>query len=330
MKLLSSTRVLADSVRRSFLPAVTVALVLACLAIGLFPTVALAAPAAPEISGPTDLRFISHPLGFRGTVSWPSVDTATEYRVYNADTAVLIATVTNPTFMIYGMQGVVYRRYVVAVDAGGNTSLPSNTLDIQTVAPIAPAAPAGFEALPSSIFDIQSSSPPEGPVAVQVPYDPAEVEGDPTNLRLLHFTGSSWVDITTSVDTVGFRVIGETPSFSVFAIMQPVPAVPVTLDTTTTLSGPSSVRRGQVLGLTGTISPDTAPGTITIVRTRLSRRSWKNEGSVTVAIVDGAYTAALITPRKGTWRFVATYSGGVLGSTTYRPSTSAELIVTVR
>lgn len=330
MKLTSSIRVLAYSARRSILPAVTVALVLACLAVGLTATPALAVPAAPAISGPTDLRFISHPLGFRGTVSWQAVDTAVEYRVYNADTTTLIATVTTPTFVIYGMQSVVYRRYVVAVDAGGNASPPSNTLDIQTVAPIAPAAPTDFTPLPSSVFDILTSSAPEGPVVVEVPYDLAEVEGDPANLRLLHYTESGWVDITTSVDTVGLRVIGETPSFSVFAIMQPVLPVPVTLDTTTTLVGSISARRGQALTLTGLVSPAAAPGTVTIVRMRLSGRTWKSEGSATVAVIDGAYSYDFNPAKKGSWRFVATYSGGVVGSTTYRPSSSALMMVTVR
>ncbi len=82
-----------------------------------------------------------------------------------------------------------YRRYVVAVDAVGDASPPSNTLDIQqTVAPVAPAPPAGFDLLPGSVFELQTSAPPSGPAPVEVPYDPLEVAGDPADLRLMHYT----------------------------------------------------------------------------------------------------------------------------------------------
>ncbi len=95
-------------------------------------------------------------------MSWQPVDTATEYRVYDADSAMLISTVTTPTHMVYGLQSTPYRRYVVAVDSVGDTSPPSNTLEIQTVAPAAPAPPASFTVLPGSVFDLLTSAPASG------------------------------------------------------------------------------------------------------------------------------------------------------------------------
>lgn len=325
-----STCTLADAVRRFVLPVVTAALVLACVEVVLSATATFAAPAAPVISGPTDLQFISHPLGFRGLISWPAVDTATSYRVYDANTATLIVTVPTPGYMIYGSQGVLYRRYVVAVDAVGDTSPPSNTLEIQSVAPVAPAAPTGFEVLPSSVFDLQTSAPPATAATVRVPYDPLEVVGDPADLKLLHYTATGWTDITTSVDTVAGRVIGETLGFSVFAVMEPVEVIPVTLDTTTTLSGPTDVRRRQTLGLTGTVSPAAAPGIVTIVKSRLAGKAWRSEGEATVTVLDGSFSYDFLPVQKGEWRFVATYSGGVVGPTTYNSSTSAAWTVSVQ
>jgi hypothetical protein len=193
-------------------------LVLACLALGVTATVALAVPSAPVISGPTSVQFIYHPRGFRGAIGWDAVPSAVSYRIYDADTSMWISTVATPTYMVYGLQGVVYRRYVVAVDSAGDTSPPSNTIDIQETAAVAPAAPAGFDVLPTSVFDLSTSAPPSGKSVVKVPYDSAEVIGDPADLRLLHYTGGAWEDISTSVDTVNKYVIGETSSFSVFAV----------------------------------------------------------------------------------------------------------------
>jgi hypothetical protein len=220
--------------------------------VGLFATTALAAPAAPVISGPTSLSFIQHPLGFRGALSWEPVPTATSYRVYDADSAMLITTVTSPTYTVYGLQNTPYRRYVVAVDGAGNASASSNTLTIRTVAPAPPAPPSGFKMLPTSAFDLITSAPPSGKTIVKAEYDPAEVKGDPADLRLLHYTGGAWVDISTSVDTVAHVVIGETTSFSVFAVMEPPPAPPVV---STPASSPLSI---AVLLLVGTVAAGVA------------------------------------------------------------------------
>jgi hypothetical protein len=204
---------------------------MASLSLSLFATAVLATPAAPVISGPTSVTFIQHPRGFRGALSWDAVPTATAYRVYDAHTAAVLATVTAPPYMVYGIQGVVYRRYVVAVDGLGDASPPSNTLAVQTVAPAAPAAPSGYSVLPASAFDLVTSAPPAGTTIVKAEYDAAAFTGDPANLRLLHYTGGAWVDITTSVDTANALVIGETTSFSVFAVMEHTGPEPPTVIT---------------------------------------------------------------------------------------------------
>ena len=184
-------------------------------------TVAFAAPNAPVVVGPTAIQFSYHPSGFRSTLTWQPEPDAVEYRVYDADTMYFVGTVTAPSAAIYGMQGVLYHHYVVAVDASGNASVPSNIIDIMTTAPVPPVAPASFDALPTAIFGLQTSSQPLGEVPVKIPYNPLEVAGNPASLRMLHYSGSSWTDITTSVDTIAHYVYGLTNSFSVFAVMEP-------------------------------------------------------------------------------------------------------------
>jgi len=387
-----------------------VALVLACLTIGLSASVAVAAPVAPVISGPTSVQFSYHPSGFRSAVVWDPVPTAVEYRIYNADTLVLIGTNYEPSCMIYGMQGFLYHHYVVAVDAAGNTSPPSNVVDIQTSAPLPPAAPSGLDVLPTTVFDLQTSTAPLGEIPIKIPYLPTEVTGDPTTLRLMHYTDGTWEDVTTSVDTTNSFVYGKASPSSVFAVMEPdgteptatvtstvtpsagvhgaiSPSTPqvvsygsdsttftvtadvgyhiadvlidgvsvgavtgyvfanvtvdhtisasfsadeVTLATTTFLYGPSSVRVHRALELTGFVSPSGAPGTVSITSFRLVGNVWTAVGWMQAMVVDGAYGCSFTPSKRGTWRYAATYSGSVVGSTTYLPSTSATKTVTVK
>ena len=107
-------------------------------------------------------------------------------------------------------------------------------------------------------------------------------------------------------------------------------AVPVTLSTTTKLVAPSSVKLKKPLKLTGTVSPAAAIGTVTITKTRLVGRTWRPAGSAKVTVRGGKYSYSFKPTLKGKWRFVAKYSGGVVGATTYKASKSATKSVTVK
>ena len=201
-------------------PLATAVLALACLLVGMPSAVASAAPAAPVISGPTRIQFSADPDGFVSYLTWDAVPGAVEYRVYHAETNYYVGSVTEPSCQIFGMQGFTYHDYVVAVDSAGATSTPSNQADILTTAPVPPAAPAGFDVIPLTVFGVQTSSAPVGDIPVKIPYDSRWVTGDPTALRMMHYNGTSWVDVTTSVDTASSFVYGKAPADSVFAIMQ--------------------------------------------------------------------------------------------------------------
>jgi hypothetical protein len=96
----------------------------------------------------------------------------------------------------------------------------------------------------------------------------------------------------------------------------------VTLFTTTRLAGPSSVKAKKTLKLIGTVSSSSAPGRVTIAITRLVGKKWKKYATGTAVVVGGKFSYSFKPKYKGSWRFVAIYSGGVVGPTTYTSSKS--------
>ena len=106
--------------------------------------------------------------------------------------------------------------------------------------------------------------------------------------------------------------------------------LPVTLSTTTKLSGPSSVKVKKTLKLSGTVSPSAGPGTVTITMTRLVGKKWKSAGTAKVSVSGGKFSYSFKPKHKGSWRFYATYSGSTTRSTTYKSSKSATKGVTVK
>lgn len=155
----------------------------------------------------------------------------------------------------------------------------------------------------------------------------------------MRLDGGSWVAETRlptsvpgshTVDARAFDVAGnESTASAAFTVVGP-PVVPITLSTTTNLSGPSSVKPKRTLTLTGRISYPAAPGRVTISRSRLVGGKWKHVGSATVAVTNGAFRYSFKPGYKGSWRLVATYSGGSVGSTTYTASRSPAKSVKVK
>jgi hypothetical protein len=90
------------------------------------------------------------------------------------------------------------------------------------------------------------------------------------------------------------------------------------------------VKAGLPLKLTGTVSPAAAPGSVTITRSRLVGGVWKVIGRTKVALVGGKYVYTVTLTTRGSWRFVAAYSGGAAGGVTYASSRSATKGVVVQ
>jgi uncharacterized repeat protein (TIGR01451 family) len=128
----------------------------------------------------------------------------------------------------------------VNVTFGTVTTAGSTTVSTTTAGP---PPPSGFTLAGSATYyDISTSATYTGILTVCVPFDPSTP--NPSALRLLHFdsTTSTWVDITTSVDTTDDLICGQTSSLSPFAVMQPAAA-----DLSVTNSAPPSVVSGNTL-----------------------------------------------------------------------------------
>lgn len=113
-------------------------------------------------------------------------------------------------------------------------------------------------------------------------------------------------------------------------VVLPPPPVPITLATTTRLSGPSVARVKKLLRLVGAVSPSAAPGRIAITITRLKGNKWTRVGTARVVLAHGTFAYRYKPWHKGRWHFVASYSGGLTGATTYEHSQSTVTNVRVR
>jgi hypothetical protein len=71
-------------------------------------------------------------------------------------------------------------------------------------------------------WDINTTAEYVPPILVCIHYDPTEVNGNESNLRLRHDDGSGWEDITTSIDEEHDTICGLASSLSPFAVFEPL------------------------------------------------------------------------------------------------------------
>jgi len=90
-----------------------------------------------------------------------------------------------------------------------------------TATPMAsiPAGPPPVGRVIGPYVEIDTVATYVGPVAVGLPYDESSV-GNKTLLKLFHYDGSSWQDVTLGVDIVNNVVYGEVTSLSPFVIVE--------------------------------------------------------------------------------------------------------------
>jgi hypothetical protein len=121
--------------------------------------------------------------------------------------------------------------------------------------------------------------------------------------------------------TDGMNQVGQISVSS--ATPPPPPPAAVIVNTSTRISGSSSVRVKKTLKLSGTVSPSAARGTVTITMTRKVGRKWRSAGHAHVAVSGGSYRYSFKPKYRGSWRLVSSYAGGTVGTTTYNPSRSS-------
>jgi hypothetical protein len=97
------------------------------------------------------------------------------------------------------------------VTISGNTSV--------TISGAAPAPPAGFNLI-GDYYDFTTDAAYTPPITITLSYDEADVVGPEANLRLYHYEGGAWTDVTVlPVDTVNNIITGQVNTLSPFGII---------------------------------------------------------------------------------------------------------------
>jgi hypothetical protein len=155
--------------------------------------------------------------------------------------------------------------------------------------------PAGFRlGSPPTYYELSTTATFSGPV--QVCFNYIGTTYRTRNLRLLHYEGGRWRDVTTSIDFVGHVICGSVTSFSPFVIVEPTaasltasPAVGVyggntTLKATLTAGGQPLAGRSVAFSLNGA-----SVGNATAGADGMAQLS----GASLAAIGAGTYTAGV-------------------------------------
>ncbi len=129
----------------------------------------------------------------------------------------------NPTNTPVGSSTRVNIRHNLAATFTSVASVGNTTVSF-TAAALHPA-PAGYSLIPSGsyygYFDLSTTAGYTGDINIEFKYDQEIVGPEEAKLKLFHWTGSNWEDITTSVDTVNNVIFGQTSSLSTFTLALP-------------------------------------------------------------------------------------------------------------
>ncbi len=102
-----------------------------------------------------------------------------------------------------------------SVTSGGSVSVVQN--------PSPPPPPSNFQVVAGNNYLLETTAIYSGSIVVCLDYnDLAVADSSESLLRLLHYNGSVWQDVTTSVDTTSKLICGSVTSMSPFIVAQPL------------------------------------------------------------------------------------------------------------
>ncbi|HJR34115.1 MAG TPA: PKD domain-containing protein, partial [Gemmatimonadales bacterium] len=186
-----------------------------------------------------------------------------------------------------------------------------------------PPAPTGFRlGTPATYYDIQTTAAYGGPVTVCINYS-SVIYGSETQLRLLHFEGGIWRDITASQSLPSNTICGTVSSLSPFLVAE-VNLAPVV--TRVALPG-APVPLGQSAALTASFT-DGNPLDI-----HTASIDWDDGASASAGVVQEGAGSGLVTGHRtftsaGVYTVGVTVSDGTLsGSRSSAMDTPAYLVV---
>ncbi len=114
--------------------------------------------------------------------------------------------------------------------------------------------PSQYEFI-GTYYELVTTAAYSAPVTVKMFYNDADVTGIESNLKLFHWDGTAWQDITTNVDTVNNVITGISPTLSPFAIGEPLNSPP-----TVDAGGPYQVDEGGAVQISASGSdPENKP-----------------------------------------------------------------------
>jgi len=132
------------------------------------------------------------------------------------------------------------------VSQSGNTTM--------TASASGPAPPAGYRAgAPAVFYDLHTTATWSGSAVVNLSY-PGLTFHKPAKVRLFHQENGVWVDRTAAIDTTRNLITALVPSFSLFALFEPVNHAPVAAAGTVVAPGVSAA--GAPLKLDASASTD--------------------------------------------------------------------------
>jgi VCBS repeat-containing protein len=83
-----------------------------------------------------------------------------------------------------------------------------------------PEIPSGF-LLSGVYYDIVTNAGYGGNITICLEYDPSGITGAEEDLRLYHYHGDTWTDVSTSLDTGANRIYCQVSALSLFAVLEP-------------------------------------------------------------------------------------------------------------
>ncbi len=175
-----------------------------------------------------------------------------------------------------------------------------------------PAAPSNFQlsALPT-YYDVSTTAAYSGSITVCLPYDPSAYS-DTSQVRLLHWNGSSWDDVTSSLLQADDIVCGTTTSLSPFVVAQALQqgqsisfgplassvygAAPITLTATASSGLPVSYTAAGACTITGSTVNVSGVGACTVTAYQAGNASWTAAAPVSQSFAINPATLKVTAP----------------------------------
>jgi uncharacterized repeat protein (TIGR01451 family) len=151
----------------------------------------------------------------------------------------------------------------VSVPLGSGLTVTFDTVSTEgtttlTIVTSGPAPPTSFRLGTLQVYyDLNTTATFSGPITICFTYDDSQFSRE-NRLKLFHYSGSTWTNVTTTLDTTGNVICGTTTSLSPFVVVEP------DLADLTNISTRARVLTGDDVQIGGFIIGGSVPKTVLI------------------------------------------------------------------